>query len=357
MTIKAYTPVPKITEVLPDIKANCAYKILDLIASEAVLLNPYKRVLIASELAKTIDFFLKSTCSEEWLVETLKSTVKDIRISSYLATESFYSTYDGEYCDISSLSNTSDQFGYFWPRTKEKDKAGLDKMAELRIRQMIELHPDILEMTKRNGFLDIGCGPGRYIRQMIKIDDRIKATGIDASKDIIESNNLEKTEQIEYINDDIEANKIEKEYGFVMCNGVAHHTTMKPRELVNRHSQLITKGGYYFIFLYGDDGIELYSWEILQKIVGGIPVNFAHSILAPILNPLRVQGQLDHMYGVFYRSNKNKIKEILEEKFTEVNEIPGVAELDVTRTAMKYLSADQFKYRYGEGNVRFICKK
>jgi len=357
LSIKAYEPVPPQLEILPSLGTDNAFEILDLIASESQSLNPYKRVLVASELAKTVDFFLKSRHAPEWLNHFLRAFVGDIRISRYLASESFYTSNHSNISTSVSLSNTSDQFGYFWPRTAQVDRSGLDEIARLRIKQMTDIDTGLIRSIIENGFLDIGCGPGRYVREVCALDSSITAMGIDASREIIESNQKSNLVAAEYICDDVLARKVNNQYGFVMCNGVAHHTNILPPDVIKRHAELTACDGYYFIFLYGDSGLELHAWETLQSIVKEIPVEFTHSVLSPILHPLRLQGQLDHMYGVFYKSNKLDISNLLADHFSSVIEVPGVAGLDVTPSAMKYLDPLQFQYRYGEGNIRFLCKK
>jgi SAM-dependent methyltransferase len=231
-------------------------------------------------------------------------------------------------------------------------------MAYIRLKDITSHHKEMIDRISERGFLDIGCGPGRYIRGIRKFVTDCPCVGIDASQDIIDYNQLNNCDKhVSYLRDDLLATTVSSKYGLVMCNGVAHHTTYKPEAFIPVHADLVADDGFYFLFMYGDDGIELKTWDILQAIVREVPVELAYNTLQPLLNPLRLQGQLDHMYGAFYRSRPEYIRALLQNHFSSVHAVEGVPGLDITTSTMKHLSNDAFERRFGTGNIRFICKK
>lgn len=358
MTIKAYKTILLPDQAIRDWDNQSPIDILDVIAERAILLPLKNKIFVASRLSSIIDVYLKSTQNESWISKRLWDLLIDIEIQHSLASEGFYKE-DLETTTVpSSLENTAMQFGFFWPKSSESSRAELDQMAYIRLKDITSHYKDMKDRISEQGFLDIGCGPGRYIRGIRESVTDCHCIGIDASQDIIDYNQVNNCDKhVSYLCDDLLAAKVGSKYGLVMCNGVAHHTTYTAEAFIPVHANLVVDDGFYFLFMYGDGGIELKTWEILQSIVREVPVELAYNTLQSLLNPLRLQGQLDHMYGVFYRSRPEYIRALLQDYFSSVRAIEGVPGLDITPSTMKHLTNDEFKRRFGTGNIRFICRK
>lgn len=358
MTIRAYRATDLSKLAGSDWANQNSLDLLDDIANRARLLPPSIRILAASRLASTVDAYLKSTENETWISKRLWELLLEIGIQLSLADEGFFNDEINAAAGPSTLENTSTQFGFFWPKTSESSRTELDEMAYLRLLQIGSYNMDFKEIIARHGFLDIGCGPGRYIRSARKMIENCRCLGIDASEAIVDYNNKNNDDNlVEYVCDDLLANSVSSQYGMVMCNGVAHHTTHRPETFIAVHASKVIEDGFYFVFMYGNGGLELKTWEALQTMVHEVPVEVAYNTLKPFISPLRLQGQLDHMYGVFYRSNPEEIGDLLQTHFSTVTSVEGVNGLDVTASTMKHLSEEEFRNKFGTGNIRFICRK
>ena len=200
-----------------------------------------------------------------------------------------------------------------WPKTTNKtvDFSESCKMALERFEQILKKSKK--DNSEIKSFLDIGCGPGRYLYAAENLIGKIKLTGIDTGKSILDKNaEREELAGIEFILDDICCEKLDRKYSMVMCNGVAHHTGVPLNKVIKRHSQLIEEDGLYFIFVYGSGGFELKSWRFLQETIGLYPKEDVFNFWSSFINPLRLQGLMDHTYGVFYETTREEIESELK---------------------------------------------
>ena len=313
----------------------------------------------ALNVALIVDHSLKSNDTKDDITKRLRScrSLLDIYLDfdgqDYFFSENLLSADSNtEKWDIAK-----EGFNYFWPRTT----TGLDfetssLMAEERLDQFLALIDEEIDLP--NSMLDIGCGPGRYLYAAKKRTDCLNSrlTGVDSGKSIIKSNKERQLlNGISFKEMDVRVTGITEQFDFVMCNGVAHHTGVPLSELIPQHAKLVSPRGCYFIFVYGDDGLELRSWEFLQRTIGRFSKEHVQVFLSKFISPLRVQGILDHTYGVFYRTTRVQIEELLQNEFRLIKRVPGVAGLDVTEEL--FADDPDFAFKAGSGNLRYLAFK
>ena len=141
----------------------------------------------------------------------------------------------------------------------------------------------------------------------------------------------------------------------VISAGVLHHLPNPMEELIMEHARVIKKNGYFFVFIAGKGGLELKVWEFMRKFLNTIPIDALYKYFDGIINPLRLQGLLDHGYGEYQETDREKLEKWLENHFREIRRVPGISGLDVTEEI--YSNDIYFKYRFGTGNLRYLCRK
>ena len=247
-------------------------------------------------------------------------------------------------------------FNFMWPKTTDEaiDFSESCKMALERFEQILKISTK--DYSEIKSFLDIGCGPGRYLYAAENLIKKVKLTGIDTGKSILDKNR-ERAElcRVEFILDDVCCEKLDGKYSMVMCNGVAHHTGVPLNKVIKRHSELVEDGGLYFIFVYGSGGFELKSWRFLQETVGLYPKEAVFNFWSSMINPLRVQGLMDHTYGVFYETTREEIESELKNNFSNLKRVEGIYGLDVTEEI--YSNDNFFDVKCGTGNLRYLAVK
>lgn len=315
--------------------------------------------IFALKVALIVDHSLKSNDTSEDIVKSLRSCKSLLDIYLDFDSQDFFchgnllsAATDGDKWDIAKTG-----FNYFWPRTTSGDNFETSSlMAVERLNQILNLVGDERELP--NSMLDIGCGPGRYLYAAKNRKDCLNARllGVDSGVDIIAANKKRsQLSGVSFEQMDVRVNNIVEQFDFVMCNGVAHHTGVPLSEVIPRHAELVSPQGCYFIFVYGDNGLELRSWELLQRTLGRFTKEHVQTFLSQFISPLRVQGILDHTYGVFYRTSRSQIEDILRNEFRSIKRVPGVTGLDVTEEL--FADDPDFAVKAGSGNLRYLAFK
>lgn len=312
----------------------------------------------ALNVALIVDHSLKSNDTIYDVTKSLRSckslldTYLDFDGQDYFFSENLSSDQNIERWEVAK-----EGFNYFWPRTTSgNDFETSSIMAEERLNQFLTLIGEEIDLP--NSMLDIGCGPGRYLYAAKKLKNCLNGclTGVDSGENIINSNKERQLlSGISFEKMDVRVSGITNQFDFVMCNGVAHHTGVPLSELIPRHAKLVSPQGCYFIFVYGDDGLELRSWEFLQRTIGRFSKEHVEAFLSKFISPLRLQGILDHTYGVFYRTTRSQIENLLRKEFRLIKRVPGVAGLDVTEEL--FAEDPDFTFKAGSGNLRYLAFK
>jgi tRNA (cmo5U34)-methyltransferase len=146
-----------------------------------------------------------------------------------------------------------------------------------------------------NNVLDLGCGDGIVIQEILKIDNSIVATLIDGSEDMLNKakDRLKDSENIRFIKasfQEILNKKISlQRYDFIVSSLATHHLTMKEKKALFRtiYSNLNVKG--YFlnidVILAPSDALEQWylslwrEWIAERKTILGIEGNSYDDII------------------------------------------------------------------------------
>lgn len=251
---------------------------------------------------------------------------------------------------------TKNSFNFMWPKNTKKNNYNISSyLIKLRIKQIIKFLPK--NFIKNKIVLDSGCGPGRYINEILRYKPKL-AIGIDSGKNIILENKkkFRKFNNVRFDQALIDKLKFKENYfDFLISAGVLHHTKTSMNYLIKEHAKVIKKGGYFFVFIAGKGGVELDVWNFSRKVMINVDINKAYSFLKNKISHMRLQGFLDHSYGEYKSTPKDKFENILNKNFSKVIEIPGVNGADVTKHTFK--KDKFFKVRFGSGNLRYLCKK
>lgn len=318
----------------------------------------------ALEVALIIDHSIKNKVSSCEIDLLLNSTISSLLLFKNFECDDYFNgnikQCEDWDCHLESnpdyYKSAKYGFNYFWPKTTTKQDIYLmsSMMAKNRLLSMFSEHN--INLDKIQSVLDIGCGPGRYLYALDQLMDKTKLFGCDVGTDIINVNrNNLLLSDISFFEDDVLVKTKSEKYDFVLCNGVAHHTGVSLEKIVKRHADLINKGGFYFIFVYGSGGLELYSWKFLQRTLGRFTKESVYSHFSNHINPLRLQGILDHTYGSFYETTREEMETYLDANFSSYKRLSGVAGLDITPEI--YKDDPYFQLKCGTGNLRYICGK
>ena len=146
-----------------------------------------------------------------------------------------------------------------------------------------------------NNVLDLGCGDGIVIQELLKIDNSIAATLIDGSEDMLNKakDRLKDSENIRFIKasfQEILNKKISlQRYDFIVSSLAIHHLTMKEKKALFRtiYSHL-NDGGYFLnidVILAPSDALEQWylslwrEWIAERKSILGIKGNSYDDII------------------------------------------------------------------------------
>jgi len=125
--------------------------------------------------------------------------------------------------------------------------------------------------------------------------------------------------------------------------------------MLQDHHRVLRRGGTMFIMLIGKGGLELKIWEFLRAFLNDVPLAKMIEIFGKSINPLRLQGIVDHMYGEYQETARETFEEWCKPLFRQIRRIPGVPGLDVTPEI--YRDDPYFETRFGSGHLRYLLTK
>lgn len=326
--------------------------------SNSPLFNELK-VLIVLVLKWEFDYLAKTRADPKELKNSVIYWIQIITIFRDFAEKGWiknYSNKKNKKKDIWKI--TKKAFNFMWPKNTNKEKFLASKiLAELRMKQIINMISSKKNFFHKKIILDSGCGPGRYIDVMLK-HKPYKIIGIDSGKSIIKENRkkFSKFKNVKFIHSNIDKLKIKsKSVDFIISAGVLHHTKTSMEKLIKEHSRVLKDNGYFFVFIAGKGGMELDLWKLCRKIMSTVDMNLPFNMMNNKISPMRLQGLLDHSYGEYKSTAKVKFEKMLKKNFKKISKINGINGADVTQYTF---SNDKFfNQRFGSGNLRYLCIK
>jgi ubiquinone/menaquinone biosynthesis C-methylase UbiE len=205
--------------------------------------------------------------------------------------------------------------------------------------------------------LDSGCGPGRYVDLLSKLDAR-RIVALDQGPALIEAlrTRFGGVSHVEIVRGTCEKLEFpDGSFDFVLSNGVLHHTGGDLRTMLADHARVLRTGGIMFIMLMGTGGLELALWKFLRAFLYDVPVESMLARFGPLVSPLRLQGIVDHMYGEYQETDRSRFEAWCADLFSRIERVPGVGGLDITPEL--YQDDPFFAARFGCGQLRYLCYK
>ena len=252
--------------------------------------------------------------------------------------------------------NTRKSFNFMWPRTTKNKNFNLSlKMVIPRVKQICQEMPK--NFLKNSKILDSGCGPARYVNEFLKHNPK-QIIGIDEGIDIIKSNKLrfKYNKKVTFKKMRFENLKFEDNtFDYVNSAGVIHHSKNTISKTIKEHSRILKKGGYFFVYIAGNGGLQMKLWKFVRRLLNNENINDVYNYLNEKISPLRLQGILDHSFSEYQETDRNHFERILKQNFKVIKRIKGIAGTDCTPEL--YKSDKFFKERFGDGDLRYICKK
>lgn len=301
-------------------------------------------------LIKTQEFpFLLQRDVDYW-IDFLKAS-KDLLGQNWFFAEKYTQEKD-------PWKRTRKAFDFMWPKNTKKEQYDISlKMIELRTDQIVAMMPEGGRWLKDKAILDSGCGPGRYISALLK-HKPAKAVGIDTGGAIIKENK-ERFKRFPHVQFStgtaIDMPFKDESFDLVVSAGVLHHIPHPIEKSIREHARVLAKGGYFFMFIAGKGGLELKMWEFVRNFLYDVPIEDVFHRFNGKISPLRLQGLLDHSYGEYQQTSRVDCEKWLRKYFSEIKRVPGIEGLDVTPEI--YANDLYFQYRFGTGNLRYLCKK
>ncbi|MGL3827561.1 class I SAM-dependent methyltransferase [Candidatus Pelagibacter communis] len=259
---------------------------------------------------------------------------------------------------LNRWDRTRHAFNYMWTRTTKKNSYNMSKkMVEPRVKQIISMFPGGSKWIKDKTILDSGCGPARYIDCISSYNPK-SIHGLDSGADIIKQNKIKfkSRKKISFSVGNFKKLKFKNSsFDFIFSVGVLHHCEVPIKKLMDEHIRVLKNNGMFFVFIQSSGGLQLKLWKFFRSIMRSIDISYVESFLKNKINPLRIQGFLDHSYGELQPIKRIDFEKYLKKNFKIIKRVPGIQGADVTPEIYK---KDKFyKQRFGDGNLRYLLTK
>tara|TARA_Y100000310_G_C20661500_1_gene805048 strand:- start:524 stop:1615 length:1092 start_codon:yes stop_codon:yes gene_type:complete len=312
---------------------------------------------IAFNIKWKFDYLAKTGESPFLLRHDLDYWTNILRMLDDLSTHNWF-TKGEDSKNIDIWNRTKDAFNFMWPQNTIGDNYEVSKkMASLRLEQIIDMIDGAEQFIENSIIVDSGCGPGRYVDVLNRYNPK-RIIGVDSGKDIIAANRkrFSINQNIEMIQSSCDNLPLDNNYAdFVISAGVIHHLPNPIEELITEHARIVKKNGYLFIFIAGTGGLELSIWKFMRQFLYDVTVDELFNRFNKKISSLRLQGLLDHSYGEYQQTERHDLERWLTKHFSDVKRVTGIKGLDVTEEL--YANDIYFPYRFGSGNLRYLCRK
>lgn len=318
------------------------------------------RCKTAIDIQFLFDYFGKTSQPIKKFNNALRYVVDNLSMSLELAEEGWYNNVNYKTENANALDDrwiaTKKVFNMIWPATTSGELLNLSSyMAKKRLEQIIDIAPWFIKDGDK--VCDVGCGPARYLMELNNLNYKCDMYGVDSGDKIIDNNKKRFiNEGFHFFVGDVSDTKQKSSFfDIVLSIGVLHHSPVKLEESIKEHFRILKPGGRFFIFIVGDECAEMSMWSALRDLMEPVPQDYAKNYFEQFLDPLKVQGMMDHCYGEYFLTSRDKLISILENYSSKILKIPGVEGLDVTPAALNH--DKYFNDRYGEGQHRYLCIK
>ncbi len=291
----------------------------------------------------------------------LKSTVKKFftitSIFINLSKSNWLNNIEKKKSLLDKWYRTKKAFDFMWNKTtKGRFQKLSEKGIEPRVKQVVKMLPK--NFLKNSSILDSGCGTGRYIRMYQKYQPK-NIFGLDIGEEIVLKNieKFKKNKNIIFVKGNIKNLKFpDNKFDFVNSLGVLHHSEESMSKLIQEHSRVLKVNGYMFVFIVSSSGgLRFDLWRFCRELLKNVPIKVTYNYLIDKISPLRIQAFLDHSYGEYQIISRKKFEEILKKNFSSFRRVKGILGCDCTPEL--YKKDKFFKSRFGEGDLRYLCKK
>ena len=144
-------------------------------------------------------------------------------------------------------------------------------------------------------------------------------------------------------------------FDLVVSSGVLHHSKNPIPLSIKEHARVIKKNGYFFVFIVGTGGMQLRLWKFCRALLEDVGIEKTYNYLKNKISPLRIQGFLDHSFGEYQETKRKVFEKILKKHFSSIKRVKGILGADCTPEL--YKKDKFFKNRFGDGDLRYLCKK
>jgi SAM-dependent methyltransferase len=184
----------------------------------------------------------------------------------WLGLEHFVNTKVNPYRSfkIDKNKNTQENSGY-------SDRAEINEVIEKSKRDLVAAANEFSQGEK---ILDIGCGPGMYLKLF---DKRFKLSGTDINEDMLKEAKINNPEAKFYHGPFLDIN-INEKFDFIYCIGVIIYVPRSEiKDFLNKAADLLDKGGILYLnyphaislldVLFSDLSYMQYSPRLIEKLL------------------------------------------------------------------------------------------
>lgn len=220
---------------------------------------------------------------------------------------------------------------------------------------------NILKEFKNKICIDFGCGHGQFLMALQKLGAK-KSIGIDfGKKNISFANKMKKKlkinkNKLKFINGNVYSVPFKNNsFDFAIQNGVFHHLKDENKAYKEVH-RILKKGGKFWVFTDGSGGIRGNILDFIQQTLQRIDDRFVLNVIRSLkLTANKTYMLSDFLNAKYTRTSRNEItKRLTKIGFKGFKPMQGTYVTDYDQ----FHSKDKnFKIKFGEGHIRFLCEK
>ena len=220
---------------------------------------------------------------------------------------------------------------------------------------------NILKDFKNKNCIDFGCGHGQFLMALKKLGAK-NCVGIDfGEKNISFANKMRKKlkfnkNEVKFLKGNVYNVPFKKEsFEFAIQNGVFHHLKNENKAYKEVH-RVLKKGGKFWVFTDGKGGIRGNILDFIQEVLQKVDDRFVLNVIRSLKLTANKTYMLSDFLNAKYRrtSTIEIIRRLKKIGFINFKPMQGTYKTDYD----KFYSKDKnFKLKFGEGHIRFLCEK